>query len=112
MDTDNKMALGALVCGIASFLFGFCSCPLSFIPLVGGIASMILTGLSFLLAVAAVVTGALGIKAAGEMAGEGKGMAIGGLVLGLVQLLISVGLTITMIVMGGAIAALLMGSQM
>jgi hypothetical protein len=72
------MALGALICGILGLL-------IAFIPFLGYGGS--------LLGLAGIVLGFLGLGAAKRQAGAGKGMAIGGIVTGVLSILISVAWT-------------------
>lgn len=71
---SNGMAIGALVLGIGSLLFAF-------IPFVG------FASVPF--AIGAVVLGVIGLGKSREI-GQGKGLAIGGLVTGAVALVVSV----------------------
>lgn len=68
----NGMAIAALVCGLLSV-------PL-FLTIIGGI----------LLGLAAIILGVLGVRFANAHRGSGKGMAITGIVSGLLGLLLSV----------------------
>jgi len=76
----NVISVVSLVIGIVGLL-GMCA---GFIP--GGFGYVCL-GLSVLLAIIAIVTGFLGMSQVGKTGEKGRGMAIGGLVLGLVALL-------------------------
>lgn len=71
---SNAPAIAALITGIIALL-------LSWIP---GINL-----LGFLLAIVAIVTGVIGMKKAGQPGGSGKGLAIGGLVTGILAILVT-----------------------
>jgi hypothetical protein len=90
---QNTVAIVSLITGIVSILCCF--------------ANFAIPGASCLglvLAITAVVTGIIGMKKAKEMNGQGHGLALGGLILGGVQVLISI---ILIIVSLGALVAVL-----
>lgn len=70
----NGMAIAALVCGIVALV-------LSWIPLINVLA--------IILAIAAIATGIAGIRRAGQPHVGQKGLAVGGLVAGVVAVLLS-----------------------
>ena len=71
----NGAAVAALITGIIALL-------LSWIPAINI--------LGFLLAIVAIVTGFIGMKKANAPGGSGKGLAIGGLVTGILAILVTV----------------------
>ena len=73
----NGPAIAALICGLLALVTGF-------LPFVG----IFLAGL---LGIIAVVTGIIGLRRAGMPAVGGKGMAIGGIVTGILGLLLAAG---------------------
>lgn len=76
----NVMSVVSLVVGILGLL-GMCA---GFIP---GAFGYVCLGLSVLLAIIAIVTGFLGMSQVGKTGEKGKGLAIAGLVVGLIALL-------------------------
>ncbi len=72
---SNGVAIAALVCGVVALL-------LSWLP---GINL-----LSFLLGIAALICGAIGLSKAKDPAVGGRGLAIGGIVTGLLALVVAV----------------------
>jgi hypothetical protein len=84
MPRRNGLAVASLVCGIAALV-------LIWIPYVG------LAGV--LAAVVAIVFGGVGIWQAGRRHGQGKGMAVAGLVLGCVCIVIVIGVVIFVMIM-------------
>jgi Domain of unknown function (DUF4190) len=64
----NPLSIAALVCGLVQFLFG-------------------LVGLNILLAIPAIICGAIGLKQTNVRGERGRGMAIAGLVLGILGVL-------------------------
>ena len=103
---SNNLAVVSLVLGVLSFLAWGCCCLGSIIPFL----SLLVMGVDFFLAVGAVITGAMGIKNAGET-GNGKGMAIGGLVLGVLSLLILAAWAVFMVFFGGLAAISALANQ-
>ncbi|HXW87598.1 MAG TPA: DUF4190 domain-containing protein [Streptosporangiaceae bacterium] len=77
---NNPLAIAALVCGIAQFLLG--------LVLVGNI----------LLAIPAVICGALGIRQINQRGERGRGMAIAGLVLGILGIVYFVIIVLVIII--------------
>lgn len=71
---SNGVAIAALVCGIIALI-------LSWIPLINL--------LSVVLGIAAIVTGVMGIRRAADPGVGQKGLAVGGLVTGVIALLLS-----------------------
>lgn len=75
MKNSNSLSLAALICGVVAII-------LCFIPIQGGLALfVVITALA--LGITAIVLGAKGMKNA-KVTGEGRGMAIAGLVTGII----------------------------
>ena len=104
----NSAALASLICGIAAILLNMCGCGISFvIPILGFIPM----GLAGVLSIVALISGFLGLKNANMSGGEGKGFAIGGMVIGGLNLLLTLVGVVLMIFAGAAIAALMVGGS-
>lgn len=74
MKNSNSLSLAALICGIVAVVF-------CFIPIPGFTLYLAIGGLG--LGITAIVLGAKGMKNA-KVTGEGRGMAIAGLVTGII----------------------------
>ncbi len=70
---QNALAIISLVCGIVTLVLALCCWPLGLVS-----------------AIAALITGYLGLRKADELGGNGKGMAIAGLVMGGIGILAAV----------------------
>ena len=101
----NGAALASLICGIAAVLLNMCGCGASMIV---GLLALLVTGVAAILSIVGLIAGFMGLKNA-SISGEGKGMAIAGMVLGGLNLLMAIVAVILSIVAGAAIAALLVG---
>ena len=88
---QNTLAVTSLVCGIVTLVLALCCWPL-------GVVS----------AIAALITGYLGLRKADELGGNGKGMAIAGLVMGGIGILVAVlfGLLFGVSLLGGTTSGL------
>ncbi len=94
------MANVSLACGAGLIVLFFIGMCIGFIPFVGMLA-ILLYPLDWLLAIAAVITGALGIKQSAQFGGQGKGQAIAGMVMGLGFMLLQIGLIVLVFALGG-----------
>ena len=70
---QNTLAIVSLVCGIVTLVLALCCWPLALVS-----------------AIAVLITGYLGLRKADELGGNGKGMAIAGLVMGGIGILAAV----------------------
>jgi hypothetical protein len=79
---NNRVAIAALVCGLAQFLLG--------LLIVGNIV----------LAIPAIICGAIGLKQTRQRGESGRGMAIAGLVLGILGVVYFVIIVVVLIILG------------
>jgi Domain of unknown function (DUF4190) len=79
---NNRVAIAALVCGVAQFVLG--------LLVVGNI----------LLAIPAIICGAIGLRQTRERGEPGRGMAIAGLVLGILGVVYFVIIVVVLIILG------------
>ena len=88
---QNTLAVTSLVCGIVTLVLALCCWPLGLVS-----------------AIAALITGYLGLRKADELGGNGKGMAIAGLVMGGIGILVAVlfGLLFGVSLLGGTTSGL------
>ena len=81
---NNPLAVISVVAGTIALMSNVCNC----IPILNWVAWILIP----LLAIAAIVTGGIGITKANEMGGEGKPLAIAGAGLGCMSLVVMAGL--------------------
>jgi hypothetical protein len=81
----NRPAIAALVCGVTQFFLG-------------------LFALNFLLAIPAIICGALGVRQTRERGEGGRGLAIAGLVLGILGIVWNVLYVVLIIALGNHFA--------
>jgi Domain of unknown function (DUF4190) len=79
---NNRVAIAALVCGVAQFVLG--------LLIVGNIV----------LAIPAIICGAIGLKQTRQRGESGRGMAIAGLVLGILGVVYFVIIVVVLIILG------------
>jgi hypothetical protein len=77
----NRLAIAALVCGLAQFLFG-------------------LFALNFLLAIPAIICGAIGLRQTRQRGEGGRGLSIAGLVLGILGIVWNVLYVVLIVALG------------
>jgi len=99
---SNTLAIVSLVLGILSLVFFPCCC----LPFVSYLAMVVVP----ILALAAIITGFLGLSAA-KTSGTGKGMAMGGLITGFGSVLLGlIYFVIIILAMFGVVALNVVGN--
>jgi len=88
---QNILAISSIVCGGITLVLALCCWPLGLVT-----------------AIAALVTGFLGLRKADELGGRGKGLAFAGMAMGGIGVLVAVifGLLIGVSILGGSSSSL------